>query len=123
VLVDTPGIGAGDRDRLEHLMELRDRVPDASVALLIPAGLNGEEAARVLERFDPLKPTCAGLSKVDDGARPGELVSALVSKPLPVAFLTDGHAIPDNLKAASPHALAALLLRAGCGAADHVESH
>jgi flagellar biosynthesis protein FlhF len=115
VLVDTPGIGAEDHDRLETVSELRSLVPEAAVALLVPAGIHRAEAGRVLDRFEPLEPTCAALSKVDDGAMPGELVSALAPRELPLAFFTNGHHIPDSLQPASPHGLAALLLRDGCG--------
>ena len=39
--------------------------------------------------------------------------TALAATELPLAFLTTGHRIPDDLQVASPRALAALLLRSG----------
>lgn len=114
VLVDTAGVGARDLERLEALMQLRTAVPEARVALLIPAGLHRLEARRVLQRFAPLEPSFVALSRVDDAVRPGELVTAVAQAGLPFGFLTNGHRVPDDLEDASPRTLAALLLRSGC---------
>ena len=73
----------------------------------------GYTGRRVLDRFEIFEPTCVGLSRVDDGSRPGELVTALAEKKRPLAFFTTGHTVPDDLEAASPRGLARLLLRAG----------
>ncbi len=86
--------------------------PDAAVAVLVPAGLNHGEAIRVLRRFDRLAPSCVAFSRVDDGARVGELVTALATRGLPLSFLTTGHEPPD-LEEASPSGLAATMLRDG----------
>jgi flagellar biosynthesis protein FlhF len=111
VVVDTAGVGEGDRDRLRSLWELRRAVPEAEVALLIPAGMHREEARRVLERFAIVRPTCVAFSRVDDGRRVGDLVTALSEFDLPLSFLTNGHRVPDDLQNATPRGLAALMLR------------
>jgi flagellar biosynthesis protein FlhF len=67
----------------------------------------------VIERFTPLRPTCAALSRLDDGCRPGELIAALAECGLPLSFFTNGDAVPDDLESASPRGVASLLLRAG----------
>jgi flagellar biosynthesis protein FlhF len=114
VLVDTAGIGARDLERLDALLRLRSTVPEARVALLLPAGLHRLEARRVLQRFAPLEPSFVAISRVDDAARPGELVTAVAQAGLPLGFLTNGHRVPDDLQEATPRTLAALLLRSGC---------
>jgi len=111
VLVDTCGVSASDRDRSAALRALRQSVDAAEVAVLLPAGLHHAEALRVLDRFADLEPTCAGLSRIDDSERPGELVTALAGRSIPLSFLTTGHAVPDDLEPASPQSVAAMLLR------------
>ncbi|HEU4403269.1 MAG TPA: hypothetical protein VFT43_14325, partial [Candidatus Polarisedimenticolia bacterium] len=113
VLVDTPGIGEGDPDRLERLRLLCARAPGSALALLLPAGLHSEDAARVVRRFALLRPTCAAFTKVDDALRPGDLVTALAGTRLPLAFMTNGQRVPRDFEPASPLRLAALLLAAG----------
>ena len=120
VLVDTCGVATDDRSRMRELTELRDTGSDADVAVLVPAGLHREEARRVVRRFADLRPTCVAFSKVDDGHRLGELVSAIEPTGLPLAFVTNGHRVGD-LESASPAGLAALLLRAGFDDETNVE--
>jgi flagellar biosynthesis protein FlhF len=122
VVVDTPGVGAQDGERIGELLELRRELPEAAVALLVPAGIHHTEAARILDRFAALRPTCVGFSRVDDGALPGQLVTALASRRVPLGFFTTGPAVPDDLVVASPQGLAALLLRAGQAHAPHAET-
>jgi flagellar biosynthesis GTPase FlhF len=90
--------------------------------VLLPAGLHRAEAERVLSRFAPLEPTCAALSRADDGGRPGEIVSALAARGVPLAFVTHGHRIPDDLSPASPRDVGAILLRAGRRSASSSEA-
>jgi flagellar biosynthesis protein FlhF len=112
VLVDTSGVGAADDARLGHLADLRGAAPEAQVALLLPAGLHREEAEEIVERFRPLRPTCVAFSRTDDGGRIGELVTAITAAGLPLAFVTNGHRVPD-IEEISPRGLTALLLRSG----------
>ncbi len=50
-------------------------------------------------------------------------VTAIASKRLPLAFVTNGHVVPDHLEEASPRGLAALLLRSGFRSELTRESH
>jgi flagellar biosynthesis protein FlhF len=113
IVVDTAGVGSFDTDRLALLGELRRALPSAAVALVLPAGLHRDAARRVIERFAEIGPTCAVLSKVDDGARPGELLTALEPTGLPITLLSTGHRVPQDLEDASSARLASLLLRSG----------
>jgi len=113
LVLDTPGIGACDLDRMERIVRLRALVPDADVVLLVPAGVHRGEAEAILERFAPLDPTCIGFSRVDDGAGIGELVTAAARRGIPLSFLTNGHRVPDDLLEASPRGLATMMLRTG----------
>ncbi len=122
VLVDTAGIGAADTERLLELISLRRSSPAAQVVLLIPSGLHHDEARDVVDRFDPVRPTCIAFSRVDDGRRLGELVTATAASRLPLAFITNGHRIPEDIEDASPRGLAALLLRSGFRASSTQES-
>jgi flagellar biosynthesis protein FlhF len=122
VLVDTPGVGARDSERMAFITGLREAAPTADLAVLVPSGLHWNEAKRILERFAPLRPTCVAFARVDDGDRPGELVTALADAKLPLSFITTGHQVPEDLESATPRGLAALLLRVGHQAAHPLEN-
>jgi flagellar biosynthesis protein FlhF len=112
VLVDTPGIGSHDGERMESVAALRAAVPEAEVALVLPAGIRSTEASRILRRFRPLKPSCFAISRVDDGGGIGEIVTAAASSTIPLAFFTNGHRVPEDIADASPLALTNMMLRA-----------
>jgi flagellar biosynthesis protein FlhF len=118
IVVDTAGVGSFDADRLALLRDLRRALPSAAVALVLPAGLHRDAARRVIERFAEIGPTFAVLSKVDDGARPGELLTALAPTNLPITLLSTGHRVPQDLEDASSARLASLLLRSGFHASE-----
>jgi len=113
VVVDTSGVSARDERRLRRLEALRGSVPDAATAVILPAGLHREEASRILDRFCVFSPTCAGISRVDDGGRLGDLLTALAGAGLPLSFVTTGHRIPQDLEEVSAGSLALMLLSEG----------
>lgn len=113
IVVDTPGVGRADDGRISRIAALRAAAPEAEVAILLPSGLRREEAALVLERFDAIRPTAVAFSRVDESPFVGELVSAVAERGLPLAFVTDGHRVPDDLEAADPGRLLARLIRGG----------
>ena len=118
VIVDTPGIGDADDDRLERMSHLRRAWPGARVLLLLPNGLHHDHVDSMLQRFDRLHPTSVVLTKLDDGRRPGELLAPVQRAGLPLSHFTHGHRVPDDLQFASPQALTALLLRSGRSTGD-----
>ena len=111
ILVDTPGVGARDEDRLRLLRGLRQAAPDAELVVMLPAGVHRQEAHRIFDRFAPVDPTCAAFTKVDDGGRLGELVTALRDSGLPLSFVTNGHRVPQDLAPASARKLASMMLQ------------
>ena len=92
---------------------MRRESRNAQVALILPAGLHRDQVEQVFDRFAPVRPTCVAFSKTDDGRRIGDLVSALARTDLPLSFITNGQRVPDDLVAATPRGLAALMLRDG----------
>jgi flagellar biosynthesis protein FlhF len=122
IVVDTAGVGSADETRLRALSELRRGVADSDMVVLLPAGMHHAEAGRLLSRFEPLAPTCVAFSRVDDGGRLGDLVTALAATELPLAFVTNGHRVPHDLEDASPRGLAALILRSGLGPEPPMEA-
>ncbi len=123
VFIDTPGIGRRDRERFSATESLRHVAPLAELVVLVPAGLHHQDAREACDRFSTLRPTIAALSRTDDGSRPGECLTAIAERRLPLGFLTTGHRVPDDLEPATPQRLAALLLRAGNPGTGANEAH
>ena len=77
--------------------------------LCIAAATRREELDRTIERCAVLRPTHVALTKVDEALRHDAAVAAPVRGDLPLAWMTAGQRVPEDLEVATPAALAALL--------------
>jgi flagellar biosynthesis protein FlhF len=119
IIVDTAGLPAGDTGRRDEIARLRRACPEARLELLLAADAEAASLHALLERFRPLQPDQAGLTRLDEAAQPATVLSPLVQSRLPVVHLSAGPTVPNDLTLASPARLAALALPhpTGVGAA------
>jgi flagellar biosynthesis protein FlhF len=121
VLVDTPGLGARTDAAAARCAELRAALPALALLGVLPASAQAvvlEEGAR---RLRELEPAAVVLTRLDEAASLGGALSALLRTRLPVALLSDGPRIPEDLRPARAHQLvvrAAELARASGASAD-----
>ena len=105
ILVDTAGMAAAH----ERIADQRDTLQAAGRALttLLTLSATTEAAAvqRALRVFAEFRPDACVLTKLDEAASLGGLLSALVQAGLATAFVTDGQRVPEDLQVARAHAL------------------
>lgn len=103
VLIDTEGLGQRDADLAERLAGWR-RNSDA-VKFYLTLSSSSQEAAldETLRAFKRLPLAGAIATKIDEAGQLGCVMSALIRHQLPLAWLTDGQNIPDDLHAADRH--------------------
>ena len=111
IVVDTFGVGRSDRARLNRLFALRSAAPDAQTTVVLPAGLNRDDASAIIGRLQPLRPNGVALTRLDDGGRLGEVLAAVADSGLPLAFTTHGYRVPEDWEPASYRTLAGIALR------------
>ena len=63
-------------------------------------------AAAVLEGFESLDPACLILTKWDETDAPGESLSLAIERGIPIARITVGQEVPDDIRMASSGELA-----------------
>ena len=101
VLVDFPGAGPRDGDRLvSHARSLQALAPTAIYAVLA-ADLDAEALARQLEVFRRLGATRVVLTRVDLAARLEHALRAVVASGLPLAWVAYGSSAIGDLTPAS----------------------
>jgi flagellar biosynthesis GTPase FlhF len=106
VFIDTTGRSPLDRDALRALGgTLAAQQP--SVILCISAGTRARDCEAVLDAYDEMHVRGAALTKWDETVMPGEALSAVVERGLPVCHVTVGQEVPADIVAASPALLAA----------------
>ncbi|MCC6171742.1 MAG: flagellar biosynthesis protein FlhF [Gammaproteobacteria bacterium] len=100
VLIDTAGAGprgAGVEDLLRGLQPARARL---EVALVLAASAQAGTLAETTTRFQALRPDACVLTRLDESASLGGALSVLMRAALPIAYVSEGPGIPDDLRPA-----------------------
>ncbi len=130
VLVDTPGRSHRRSDQIAELRAFREAAPTAEVYLTVAAPTRYEDMLEIAESFaghlrrpashnDHLDVHLDGLvlTKLDETTAHGAAVSLACRTGLPVAYLTTGQNVPEDLEVATSSRLAGLVVDAPDGPA------
>jgi flagellar biosynthesis protein FlhF len=105
VLIDTAGMGPRD-NRLSQQFALFNECQTAIKSYLVLSAATQtkglDEAIRIFHGFDPQ--SCI-LTKTDEAFSLGAAVSSLIKSQLPLAWITDGQQVPEDLHMAHPNRL------------------
>jgi flagellar biosynthesis protein FlhF len=110
ILIDTAGMGPRDVRLSEQLAALQLGAARARVLLALPAQGEGHALDEIVEAFAPLTPVACILTKVDEAASLGSVISTTLRHRLKIAYVCDGQRVPEDLHAA--HQKRAWLVRA-----------
>lgn len=112
VLVDTGAVGLRSDDRNDdpgfeerNLGILRSA---GSIAAILPATLQATAARQLALRYARAGVTACIATRLDEAASLGGLLSAVITAGLPLAYVTDGTRLPDDLRPARSDELIAL---------------
>lgn len=112
VLVDTGAVGLRSDDRSDdrgleerNLNILRKVGP---IAAILPATLQATAARQLALRYARAGVTACIATRLDEAASLGGLLSAVITAGLPLAYVTDGTRLPDDLRPARSDELIAL---------------
>jgi flagellar biosynthesis protein FlhF len=100
ILIDTAGMGPRDVRLGEQLAALQLGASRARVLLALPAQGEGHALDEIVEAFAPLTPVACILTKVDEAASLGAVMSAALRHRLKIAYVCDGQRVPEDLHAA-----------------------
>jgi flagellar biosynthesis protein FlhF len=100
VLIDTPGTGLRDPQLAARLAVLTGAGSQLQTALVLPANTQAGALEETVNRFAAANPVCCLLTKLDEAASLGGLLSVLVRARLPVAYVSEGQRIPEDLQPA-----------------------
>jgi flagellar biosynthesis protein FlhF len=100
VLIDTPGTGVRDPQLAARLTVLANSASRLESALVLPANTQAGAIEEAVKRFAPANPSCCLLTKVDEAASLGGLLSVLIRHRLAVAYVSGGQRVPEDLQPA-----------------------
>lgn len=97
VLIDTGGMNQRDGG-LRRQVEILDKSRlSKQVMLLLPATCRQSGLGDVIESFSAFSPDACIVTKVDETTCLGGVLSAAVTHQLPIAWISDGQRVPEDL--------------------------
>jgi flagellar biosynthesis protein FlhF len=105
VLIDTAGMSAKDTAIFQQLESIKESTKPIKRFLMMPATNQTAVLRQSIELFKSFSPYSVIITKIDEAASMGEVLSLLVKYNLPVAFTTDGQRVPEDIRLARSHHL------------------
>jgi flagellar biosynthesis protein FlhF len=100
ILIDTAGMGPRDVRLTEQLAALKLGAARARVLLALPAQGEGHALEEIVRAFTHITPAACVITKVDEAASLGGVISAVLRHKLQIAYVCDGQRVPEDLHAA-----------------------
>ncbi len=105
VLIDTAGMSQRDLRLAEQFSLFRSSSRSISSYLVMSAATELKALCEIKKAFDIFEP-CAGiLTKLDETVCIGSAISVVIEQKLPIAFVSDGQKVPENLHSPSERTL------------------
>jgi len=120
ILIDTAGRSPNNRLRLSQLRSFLAAAQPDEVHLVLSATASRATTQGVLERFLPLGANRLIVTKLDEAATFGLLLSTPFAAGKPLSFVTMGQGVPEDILPAEPEALAECILAGRFGEEVHV---
>lgn len=102
VLIDTAGMSQRDLEMAQQLSRLTQSAEGVSVHLVLSAIAQQQVITEALRCFADTGLCAAIITKIDEAASLGPVISALLGQQLPVSYLCGGQRVPEDLLAARP---------------------
>ncbi len=107
VLVDTAGMSQRDTRLMEQMRNLRSASSSLRSLLVLSASAQHAMTREAILRFSHLPLAGCVLTKLDEAARLGDALGAVIDSQLPVAWLGMGQRVPEDLAPACAERLVA----------------
>jgi flagellar biosynthesis protein FlhF len=99
IMIDTAGMGTRDVRLAEQLAALKLGAARAQVLLALPAQGDGHTLDEIVRAYSRANPAACVLTKTDETASLGAVISAVLRHRLKIAYVCDGQRVPENLHA------------------------
>jgi len=112
VLIDTAGRPSGDTNKVMELKKFLDvvKVPH-DIFLVLSCNTKRRDLAKAVEDFKKVNFSKLIFTKIDETLTCGCILNMAYRLSMPVAYVTDGQNVPDDIQKIYPKKLAKLLLR------------
>lgn len=102
ILIDTIGKSPNDFQKLAEMQELLSSCGRAAeVMLAVSATTKASDVKEIVRQFEPFNYKAVILTKLDETLRIGNIISILSEKKKPLAYITDGQTVPQDIERAT----------------------
>ena len=105
VLIDTAGMSQRDLRLTQQLASLRDSSPLIRCYLTLSANTQLAAMDEVVKSFSKIPLNGCVITKIDEAASLGAVLTTTIRHDLPIAYLGTGQKVPDDLQLARAHRL------------------
>jgi flagellar biosynthesis protein FlhF len=107
ILIDTAGLSQRDARLASELTALANANDQIETSLVLSSAAQAGAIEEAVERFAPARPMTCILTKLDEATSLGGAISTLIRSKLPLAYVSDGQRVPEDLSPARSHQLIA----------------
>jgi Flagellar GTP-binding protein len=111
ILIDTTGRPSKNTYQLEELKVFLDVLDFVEIYLVINATTQKRDMLQIIKDYELIAYSQIIISKVDETIAPGSIVNAAYYTGLPIAYITNGQDVPDDIEVANPKLLASYVMR------------
>lgn len=102
VLIDTAGRNFRNQQYVDDLRQIIDFEKEMETFLVLALTSKQRDMMDIYQQFSPIKINKFIFTKVDETSSYGAIVNMVLACQLPVAYITNGQNVPDDLLEASP---------------------
>jgi flagellar biosynthesis protein FlhF len=110
ILIDTAGRSPRDEPRIQELKTMLAEASVDEVHVVMSLSASVRSIRMTCEQFGAVSPTALILTKLDEAAGMGSLLSVSKQVTLPVSYLTTGQDVPEDIEPASSTRISRLVL-------------
>lgn len=97
ILIDTAGMNQRDMKLVEQINTLQHNGLSIQFYLVMSAATEYRAMNTIINAFSVFEPQANILTKLDEAVTIGSAVSAIIEHNLPLAFITDGQQVPEDI--------------------------
>jgi flagellar biosynthesis protein FlhF len=110
ILIDTAGRGSNDSGHFKQLSELADIEPGIKFNLVLNSQVRDDSLAVSLRAYNGIPVDSLTFTKLDEGSVYGQILNTMMSVGKPVAYITAGQRVPEDIEVATKERLLSFFL-------------
>lgn len=122
ILIDTPGLGAGEADAFPELARFLATRGEVDTHLVLPASMKTADLSRAADSFAAFHPHRLLFTRMDETTSFGPVLSEAARLGRALSFFGTGQRVPEDLEPAGRARLVELILGAGGARDRHLAS-